>query len=331
MTFRKALLRLVLAPIVLTALWIGFTSARRFTIERQAVETLAPAGGQWVEAAGSRVFIQRWGRRFLPAVLLVHGTGGWSGTWFGTPQALVDAGWQVVAVDLPPFGFSRTSGAADYRRTTQAQRLLALIDPLQIDPVVLVGHSFGAGRPSKPRCKPPPPCAVLVDPALGLGPHGEAPECPPPPWYEPLLAQRELRTALVAAGATPPWFSAFWLRGFVADPAVVKPAHVAAYQRPFLRREWSDHLGDWAAGFARAGCEAAGSMQPATLAAWASGGTPIDLIWGERDAITPLAQATGLQQALPQAHLTVLPGLGHIPHLENPAAFQQALVDLLRR
>jgi len=36
-----------------------------------------------------------------------------------------------------------------------------------------------------------------------------------------------------------------------------------------------------------------------------------------------------LQKLLPQAWLTVLPGLGHIPQIEDPAAFNDALLKAL--
>jgi pimeloyl-ACP methyl ester carboxylesterase len=33
---------------------------------------------------------------------------------------------------------------------------------------------------------------------------------------------------------------------------------------------------------------------------------------------------------IPGAKFTLLPGLGHLPNLENPAAFNQAVLDFLR-
>ena len=53
------------------------------------------------------------------------------------------------------------------------------------------------------------------------------------------------------------------------------------------------------------------------------------LLWGEQDSITPLAQARALQGWMPQATLTVLPQVGHIPHIEGPGAFAEALLGRL--
>jgi pimeloyl-ACP methyl ester carboxylesterase len=56
---------------------------------------------------------------------------------------------------------------------------------------------------------------------------------------------------------------------------------------------------------------------------------PVALLWGDRDSITPPEQARDLQTLLPQATLTVLPGLGHIPQIEDPAALNAALLTAL--
>ena len=50
------------------------------------------------------------------------------------------------------------------------------------------------------------------------------------------------------------------------------------------------------------------------------------LLWGDEDAVPPLEQARDLQTLLPQARLTILPELGHIPQIEDPDAFDAALL-----
>ncbi|MGH9394705.1 MAG: alpha/beta fold hydrolase [Terriglobales bacterium] len=53
------------------------------------------------------------------------------------------------------------------------------------------------------------------------------------------------------------------------------------------------------------------------------------LLWGERDPVVPAASAAALLQALPHARLEILPGLGHLPHAEDPAAFCAAVTRFL--
>jgi pimeloyl-ACP methyl ester carboxylesterase len=42
------------------------------------------------------------------------------------------------------------------------------------------------------------------------------------------------------------------------------------------------------------------------------------LLWGEKDAMIPLANADDYVKVLPNGPLVVLPGLGHLPQEEAP-------------
>ncbi len=52
---------------------------------------------------------------------------------------------------------------------------------------------------------------------------------------------------------------------------------------------------------------------------------PTLLLWGERDARSPLAIAHRFQEAIPHAELVVIPGCGHVSNLERPPQFTAAL------
>jgi pimeloyl-ACP methyl ester carboxylesterase len=330
---RCAVVALLLVGVVLAAAagWIAYAQGARAARETKSVEQLAGGQGRWVPAGDALLYVQEWGDAKAPPLLLLHGTGAWSGTWFTLPRSLGEAGWRVVAVDLPPFGLSKPAlpGAGpDYSRAAQARRVLGLIDSLGA-PVVLVGHSFGAGPALEAALQAQGRVRklVLVDPALGLGPAGEAPVCEA--GGPGLLAQRDLRTALVGATATWPGLTGKLLKRFVYRKDAVTDALVPAYQLPFEREGFTATLGDWALAFAASACEDAASLDPAKLRAWAAGGLPVALLWGEQDSITPLAQARALQGWIPQATLTVLPQVGHIPHIEGPGAFAEALLGRL--
>ena len=57
---------------------------------------------------------------------------------------------------------------------------------------------------------------------------------------------------------------------------------------------------------------------------------PTLLLWGEQDALTPLAMARVFQRLIPGSRLEVIPQCGHLPCLEKPAEFNQALLNFLR-
>ncbi len=52
---------------------------------------------------------------------------------------------------------------------------------------------------------------------------------------------------------------------------------------------------------------------------------------GEADRVIPFAHAQRIAAELPDATLVAFPGTGHLPMLEQPAAMDEALLDLLRR
>jgi pimeloyl-ACP methyl ester carboxylesterase len=56
---------------------------------------------------------------------------------------------------------------------------------------------------------------------------------------------------------------------------------------------------------------------------------PTLLIAGEHDPAAPPKTMQRMQAAIPGARLVVLPGTGHFPHLERPAAFRAALLPFL--
>lgn len=58
---------------------------------------------------------------------------------------------------------------------------------------------------------------------------------------------------------------------------------------------------------------------------------PLHVVWGERDPVAVVGMADRLRQARPDATVARLPGVGHFPMLEAPAAFLAAVHDGLER
>jgi pimeloyl-ACP methyl ester carboxylesterase len=52
---------------------------------------------------------------------------------------------------------------------------------------------------------------------------------------------------------------------------------------------------------------------------------PALVVWGDRDRLVPVAHAHAYAEALPDARLVVLPGLGHYPYLEAPEQFAETV------
>ena len=59
-------------------------------------------------------------------------------------------------------------------------------------------------------------------------------------------------------------------------------------------------------------------------------GVPTLLIWGERDARSPLSVAREFERTIPDTELVVIPGAGHVSNLERPEEFNRAVREFCR-
>ncbi|MDH6133100.1 pimeloyl-ACP methyl ester carboxylesterase [Kitasatospora sp. MAA4] len=116
-----------------------------------------------------------------------------------------------------------------------------------------------------------------------------------------LLAEEKLETTLLGPAAAPELVAA--VRALIA---AATPAGVAWAQRAMAARPDSFDV-------------LAGLRVPAAV------------LVGAQDALTPPADARAMAQALPDARLTVIEGVGHLSALEAPEAFNTAVRELLRR
>lgn len=299
--------------------------------ESGAGSTQAPPSGRFIEALGLRLHIQEQGRADAPAVLLVHGTGAWSETWRETMAALADHGYRAIAIDLPPFGYSQRPDSRRYDRRSQGERIAAMLRVLNLDSVVLVGHSFGAGPTVEAALIAPDRvrALILVDAALGVKaehvvagtvlPHNNSP-------VALALRLRPVRNAIVGSFVTNPRFTRRILQSFIALKERATPERVAVYQAPLSLSGTTDAYGDWLPELVAPTISSA-SEDPQSYRLMAR---PVGLIWGSLDSITPLEQGRAIAALVPDSHLHVLDGVGHIPQIEAPTAFNELLLTVLR-
>ena len=187
--------------------------------ETGARAQLAPRTGQLVPTRSGGVFVQEKGPADGIPVVLFHGTAAWSELWRHTSDALASAGFHVIAVDLPPFGFSDRPGS--YTRQDQASRVSDVLDALKAEPAIIVGHSFGAGAATELAMRYPDRARalVLVDAALGLtAPPSAAPWVIQPQW---------IREILVSLTITNPMATQMLLKSLIAKKERALPDIVA--------------------------------------------------------------------------------------------------------
>ena len=306
------------AAAVLLVLLLILVGLRLAALSRESVAGAPPATA-WIATPLGRVAAQVSGPADGQPIVIVHGTAAWSGFWKGISAHLAGRGWRVVAVDLPPFGWSDRDPAARYDRIRQADRLAAVV-AAQGGPAIVLGHSFGGGPVTELALRHPDRLrgVVLVDAALGeLDPTDEA------------GAAKLLRARPVAELAT---------SATITNPAALEPLLRSMIARKDRARPWLPILRE---PLRRDGTTTAYAMWLPNLFTTTDGAlsrrsselakirVPVTVIWGAADSVTPLDQGKRIAGLTRARSLAVLPGVGHIPHIEDPASFTRALDQAL--
>jgi pimeloyl-ACP methyl ester carboxylesterase len=242
-----------------------------------------------------------------PPVVLLHPGPGLDGSVFlPGADALVEAGFRPLLVDLP---------GGDYRLTAQAAAVEELMR--ELDEPTLLGHSFG-GYVAMQHLVDFPGSAVRL-----IASCTDADEDPPPDAPEDDLAGLPEDVAAAVTEAferessvtTAEECRQVWIDQmpfFADDPAKVVPMLDDVVFDVEAHREHD--LGELHA-----------------LGALAAADIPVLAIAGEHDRATPPAMARRIADAAPRGELLIVEGTGHFPFAEAPERYWPPLVDWLRR
>ncbi len=305
--------------------WLCYSLIRLAWVETLPIKSaVAGSSVQWVKAYDTEIAYQQFGPSSPRTILLVHGTGAWSGTWVSNIDTMVQAGFRVIALDLPPFGFSGRPSTADYSREAQAKRILAFSQNLGLNQPVLLGHSFGGGPVAEAALLAPHLFKSLVFVDAAIGTISATPkQCEDADKPGAVLGM--VAFLGVAAVGTQPFMSQTLLKQFVTRKEVVTSERTALYQVPFQKKGFSAGLASWGLQFAL-GCE---NPLSSNASRYASLTLPTDIIWGEDDTVTPIDQALNLNRLIKGSRLHPLKGVGHIPQIEDVQSFNETLRKVL--
>ncbi|MFD6059362.1 alpha/beta fold hydrolase [Rhodococcus wratislaviensis] len=251
-------------------------------------------------------------------LLLVHGMAGSSATWRAVLPQLAQR-YRVLAPDLPGHGDS-AKPRGDYSLGAFAAWLRDLLHELGIERVTAIGQSLGGGVAMQFSYQHPELCDRLV--LIGSGGLG-----PDVNWTLRLLAApgSEFLLPLVAPAAVRDagnkvrgWLAAVGIRSVRGDEMWNAYASLSDSdtRQAFLRtlRAVVDHRGQAVSALSRL---------------YLNEGLPTQLIWGDSDGIIPVAHGYAAHEAIPGSRLAVLDGVGHYPHLEDPAAVVDIIDDFV--
>jgi len=239
-------------------------------------------------------------------VVFLHGIGGGRHIWTGSMQAVARRGFKAAAVDLPGYGDSLDAGPATLANMTQ--QVAAFIDAQAAPRTVLVGHSMGGMVAQElvalPLCEVDALVLACTSAAFGK-PGGD--------WQQAFVAERlapldgGLGMAAMAARLVPgmvspnaPQRASDFAQGVMAR--VPEATYRAALQSivAFDRRE-----------------------------ALAAIDVPTLLLAGEHDRTAPPAVMQRMAERITGSRFTVLRDAGHIANVEQPQAFDAALIEFI--
>ena len=279
----------------------SYIAAEKERLAAAIASEAPPPEPRTVQVDGRPIRYLTMGEGDITPVLLIHGFGGDLTNWQFNQPALA-AGGPVYAIDLPGHGGS-TKDVPDPTLEGLAGVVRGAMDALDIPRAHLVGHSLGG--------------------ALALAMALHAPD-------------RVASATLVCSAGLGPEISIDYINGFIAaDKRKDMKATIEALfaDTSLVSRDMVEDLlrykrldGVLPALRAIAGAVFEGGHQ-STIFADRIGAmaTPIMAIWGEADRIIPATHA----QALAAEHRHVLPGAGHMVHIEKPAEVNRLVLEFI--
>ena len=318
----------ILALLLAVVLFFTLQANLRETKTRQEA---APSTGRFVQAGDVQLFIQEMGPtdRQAQVILFIHGTAAWSGLWRETMTPLAAAGYRCIAIDMPPFGYSERPSTPSYGNADQAKRIVALMDALEIEHAILLGHSFGGGATMETALTIPERIdALILEDVGGLNLNLlPAPKTQRPSAVEMLLGAPFVRNPVLAATATNPLFTKTLISTMILDPADATQEKISILQEPLVLQDSTNTLGDWLK-------EVLGPQEISLTsdpANYQKLTMPALILWGDSDTVIPLQEGEYLQSILPDAELVVMQGVNHIPHVEDHEKFMEIVLGFLDR
>ncbi|MBM3650160.1 MAG: alpha/beta hydrolase [Alphaproteobacteria bacterium] len=266
---------------------------------------------KFVDVGGVRAHVREQGNPDGIPVVLIHGSMGSLHMWEGWARELGKQA-RLISVDLPGHGLTGTWPRDEYTIDAYADFVEVLVDALNLDRFVLVGHSMGgavawtfaATRPDRVSQ------LVLVD-AAGYPRSGEAPL--------PIRLARMPVVGDLGIYFKPDRLVRRSLAEVYADPAMVTPDRIKRYAE--LQRF---------PGNRQATLQRARTQEPPDPTPLKRLDVPTLIIWGGKDRWVPVADAFRFQNDIKGAQLEIFEALGHNPMEEDPKATAAAVAAFLK-
>jgi pimeloyl-ACP methyl ester carboxylesterase len=258
------------------------------------------SGDRYFEIAGARLRLRDTGPRNAPAIIFLHGFGSSLETWEPWAKSL-SFDFRVIRFDLPGSGLTGPDPTGDYSDIRGVRILAALMDRLGLVRASIVGNSIGGRIAWKFAALEPSRVnrLVLISPDGFASPgfaYGKKPEVPA--IIE--LMRYTLPKALLRMNLSIAY----------ADPTALTDAVVTRYYDLLLAPGVRNAM------IKRMAATVLEEPEPYLRRIQA----PTLLLWGKQDGMIPFSNSADYTRNLAHCRLVALPGLGHVPQEEAPAA-----------
>ena len=297
----------MIAFLLALSVWLAWTPDKT---EQVLLQSYSRPGTARLMVQQQPVFVQDSGPREAPAILLLHGFGASLQAWDDWAPAL-EKNLRVLRIDIPGFGLSGPAVNQDYSDAADVARVIAVMDQLGVQQVIVAGHSMGGRIAWNLAAAHPERVSklVLLSPDGFPDPNAKSDKTYEVPALLGLLPYSLPQWALRMGGVAPAF----------ADDSQLTPQMMQRYHDMML-----------APGVRTALLERMRQTRNSDpVVRLQSIKAPTLLIWGEKDAFIPVSNAQDYLKAMPQAKLVTLPGVGHVLHEEAPQASVQAVLDFL--
>jgi pimeloyl-ACP methyl ester carboxylesterase len=276
------------------------------TLEHDYVRT---AYAKEITVDGYPMFYRESGEDHEETILLIHGWLGSSYDYIRVLEALDDQ-YHVVAPDLMGFGLSEKSLTFDYAKANQASQMAKFLEVLNIDNVIVMGHSMGgdiaihlaADFPLLVRQ------LILISPAVIASEGSGGPNAPAPDFfYDWILNNYYLQKAFFMTA-----YSSFEVEYELVTYDFYDEMYIVNKTIPgSVMREWTLDNDS-----------GAGEAKLAFI------NQPVNLIWGTDDGFVPYEHAAMIQDKLIAAEAVQIYTMNQAGHLPFDTFFESFMMNV---
>jgi pimeloyl-ACP methyl ester carboxylesterase len=282
------------------------------------------------DADGLELHYVRWGQG-TPQVLLLHG---WPGFWYDWRRVLPRLAefTSAIALDFRGFGASAKPDwpvQTAYSQEAQARNVLALLDQVGAQRIVLVGYDIGS-RVAQTLARLAPErvrALVLSAPVYpGFGTRPLEPEAQRERWYRQFHQLPQADALIGHDQETVRLYLSHFYDHWLGNKQALRPAEFAEIVKTYAQPGAARGSIAWyrAGGGSAQMALTAGDTPPAPIT------QPTSVLWGEVDPVLPSAWADRLGDTF--SHLLrvqILPAIGHFVPFEAPDAVVEAIRTVL--